>query len=455
MRDPFVDQTIAAEDGEPGAPSTREREAAIFQVLRQPDAETGLSIWVIAERVREYLLHGPATGSITAVTTHAHLPKRDTVTVQAYHKLVNRLVTLGRVEEAPGAGERGERLYRLAPYLHAANPTTLDDIYEWAFQSGSSSQLPPSELIARAADAADYLGEKKRDVIREAAQALTGEDPRELFFNMVKHSFDVLQRDLAISAEQGLRDPEIRARIEQEAQELDILLYRMLGIPPEVVDITGVRFWLREAEINVSANFMQLPLPSEHDIRMDEGGLRETLKRRVFGDRFLYRLDVGGARGSVARNRLTVAGSDASTHASLLQVRTARDYMDEDEMIVTFNNAMVYVHHASNAPNRADWPFHSVPITRSALDDPGNRGMILARQMYPDLEPSEYEHMARCAIDVVQWRVDAAVFSGVARPISPVNIANSPTASLCQHRQSTFAMERWCRKSVSSGTISG
>ena len=38
--------------------------------------------------------------------------------------------------------------------------------------------------------------------------------------------------------------------------------------------------------------------------------------------------------------------------------------------------------------------------------------MVMAPFMYRDLSEGEYEHMAKCATDVVQWRADERVFIG-------------------------------------------
>jgi hypothetical protein len=67
------------------------------------------------------------------------------------------------------------------------------------------------------------------------------------------------------------------------------------------------------------------------------------------------------------------------------------------------------------SPGRGDALFYSIPATRQAIDDRSNRGMVLAPFMYRYLSESQYEHMAKAATDVVQWRADAAVFLGNAR----------------------------------------
>ena len=95
-------------------PITREREAAIESILREESAGGGLSIRQIASKAKHYLLHGPTESTLPYVASGNHHPKHDAVTIQAYHKLINRLVALGRLEELPTYNELVERLYKLA-----------------------------------------------------------------------------------------------------------------------------------------------------------------------------------------------------------------------------------------------------------------------------------------------------------------------------------------------------
>ena len=71
---------------------------------------------------------------------------RDTVTVQAYHKLITRLVLDGRLVEVDDPDADAQR-YALAPALHADTALTLDDIDLIAFE------LKPTEAIAALIDA--------------------------------------------------------------------------------------------------------------------------------------------------------------------------------------------------------------------------------------------------------------------------------------------------------------
>jgi hypothetical protein len=66
-------------------------------------------------------------------------------------------------------------------------------------------------------------------------------------------------------------------------------------------------------------------------------------------------------------------------------------------------------------------------MSRSAIDDPSNRGMVLAPFMFRYLSESEYEHMSKCATDVVQWRADETVFLGTARALGQGDLLPRPT----------------------------
>ena len=116
-----------------------EREQAIFRYLRGIDRERGATVRELHEQLT---INGAAAQSGGEV--------RDTVTVQAYHKLVTRLVLDGRLVEVGEPGTDAQR-YALAHALHADNALTLDDIDQIAFE------LKPTEAIAALIDAREYL----------------------------------------------------------------------------------------------------------------------------------------------------------------------------------------------------------------------------------------------------------------------------------------------------------
>jgi hypothetical protein len=142
--------------------------------------------------------------------------------------------------------------------------------------------------------------------------------------------------------------------------------------------------------------------------------VRKELAEHVFGDRFIEEVQVPATKPDAAR--MIVAGSDGSIHAGLVRGVPASDYVEEEgRLLLTFNNSIAYVDLPPDYPQRIDFPFHGVPMTRSALEDPHNRGMIISRPWFPDLSDSEFEHMKKAALDVVQFRVDERLVKGAAR----------------------------------------
>src|SRR5690606_11146690 len=110
-----------------------------------------------------------------------------------------------------------------------------------------------------------------------------------------------------------------------------------------------------------------------------------------------------------------------SMHAGTLALKTARGYYEDVTDVITFNNSVAYVRLPQMQAEQMDREgmIHSVPFTRQTIDDPTYKGMVLAPFMFPDLTESEYQHMARSATDVVQFRVDEAIFTGNARDLAP------------------------------------
>lgn len=321
----------------------------------------------------------------------------DGVTRQAYYKLVNRLVAVGKLEEAAGGGDADGRRYRVVPYLTAENAVTLDDVYELL------DQLAPSEAIARVVDAREYYQDRRRTTLREAAEALLEEDPRDLVVRYVEARAAALDADLAMLDEADLRDRELEARINTQVRDLRSFAYRYLGLSQAAIDI-------RSTDPPV--------------LSLDPARLRAEVATRVFGERCIELVTVADDADDAS---LTVAGSDGSTHASVMQVATAKAFeADVGNQVVTFNNSVARVRTAPILGDRYPVPYYSVPPARSALDDPGNRGMVLAPFMFRYLNESEYEHMAKCATDVVQWRADREVFLGTARTLGRGDLLPRP-----------------------------
>jgi hypothetical protein len=353
------------------------RERAILRYLRN-DANGG----------------APARQIYEAVTAELN----DEVTLQAYYKILNRLEAAGKVEMRQGDGVG---VYGLTPTLHAGNPITLDDVYQ---------MLPfvaTSEALARAVDAVDYYEEQRDTIIRKAAEALVAEDPVELFQRMILDKVALLRADMEIlrheredDGRKEIADPVAESRMESDYKELEHVAYRGLSLPPEAIRLPGLEK-IKRADVGVTC---------------DPDRLKEALRGRVFGPTFLYELDLSADRAAPERADLVVSGSDGSMHAGVLALQSARHFIEDTSDVITFNNAIgcVRLNQRQAAQARHREMVHSAPFTRQTIDDPNYKGMVLAPFMFPDLAESEYEHMARCATDVVQFRIDAALFAGTA-----------------------------------------
>ncbi|HEX7245094.1 MAG TPA: hypothetical protein VF245_05960 [Solirubrobacterales bacterium] len=333
----------------------------------------------------------------------------DGVTIQAYYKLLARMQATGRLEGS--ANGDGDKRFTVAPYLHPETALSLDDVYALI------EELEPTDAIARVIDAREYFEERRRDTLARAAVALLDEDPRDLMMRMLLDRARELDADVEMLASAELRDPELEGRVRGQLRELHQLAYRMIGLSRQAIDAPY--------EL-VAPQAMNQPGPPW--VVIDEAQLRAEVAERVFGERAIQLIDVNGARDIDEWNRTSVAGSDGSTYASVLQVNTAQGFVDDmGSQVVTFNNSVAYVQPgAAQRLPRGEQPYHSVPMSRSAIDDKSNRGMVMAHFMYRYLSESEYEHMAKCATDVVQWRVDKAVFSGRARAVGTGGMLPKP-----------------------------
>ena len=356
------------------APSVDERERAIFAYLRGREQE-GATVREIWEQVSEKLGDG--------------------VTQQAYYKLLNRMVAAGKLDVVDDAADGGGRRHIVAPYLHAENALTLDDVY------AQLEQLEPTDAIARVIDAREYFEERRADTLVRAAQALRDEDPRQLVARFLLDRAGELEADLELLRSDELHDRELEARVGGQLRELHQFAYRYLGLSKRAIDASPELAAGRGA------------------LHVDEAELRRELAHRVYGHRAIELLDVNDVQHPQEWNRTAVAGSDGSTHASVLQIVTAQAFTDDvGSQAVTFNNSVAYLHlGASQRLRDGTRPYYSVPMSRSAIDDRSNRGMVMAKFMYRYLSDAEYEHMAKCATDVVQWRADETVFFGRARAL--------------------------------------
>jgi hypothetical protein len=359
-----------------------EREQAIFRYLRGMDRAVGAT-------VRE--LHEHLTGAGTAVRHGQHV--RDTVTVQAYHKLVARLVLDGRLVEVGGPEGDAQR-YALAPVLHADTALTLDDIDQIAFE------LKPTEAIAALIDAREYLGANRNTVLRQAAAALQKVPPRDLVRDMILSKVDLYNARVEEWKEYGSGDERHRRLVEVARKELEGICYRWFGLSAAAVSVPPA------SSVSNSGTGAAPAI-------VDRDRLDRELAVRVFGETVIQHVAVANASAPGDWSNVVVAGSDGSTYSSVMSIDTAKAFVDDGgSEVVTFNNSIVYLHMEGLNRERHPSNVYSVPITRSAIDSPTNAGMVMAPFMYRDLSDGEYEHMRKAATDVVQWRADERVFIG-------------------------------------------
>lgn len=363
-----------------------EREQAIFRYLRQGTGEEQRTA-----TIREIHDHMTTAGAETVKGDQV----RDTVTVQAYHKLISRLVLDGRIAEVSGPGSDAQR-YKLAPAMHADTALTLDDIDLIAATSR------PTQAIAMLISAREYVGANQKTVLREAALQLQKVDPRALVRDMIAWKASHYNVQVAEWREYGKDDEKHRRLIEAARRELEKICYGRLGLSADAIRVPPAPSAFGEPD-----GFAPAVVHAD--------ALDRELAVRVYGDTAIQHVLATNPETPPDWSNVVVAGSDGSTYPSVMSVDTARAHVDDGTSeVVTFNNSIVYLHLEGLNKELHPTPLYSVPITRSAIDSPDNAGMVMAPFMYRDeyLEDGEYEHMVKCATDVVQWRADQKVFYG-------------------------------------------
>lgn len=355
----------------------------------------------VADRERAIVKHLNEEGSASAREIYEAVSAKleDSVTREAYYKVLNRMEVAGKIEVQTEDSRRG-RIYALTPTLNPDNPITLDDVYEYL------PYLPTTQAIASAVDARDYYEENRRTILRRTAQALLNENPIDLFHRMLIHMVQLVEKDLAILRHQEIADAYSRHRFDADYGDLEQIAYRGLSLPHSAIHLPGLHKLFQSDDEQVAWN-------------SDE--LKKALQERIFGDKFIYLVNIASERQAPARQQIVVSGSDGSMHAGTLALQTAKGYFEDISDIITFNNSTVYISLSPLQKKQTGKKemVYGAPLTRQTLDDPAYKGMVLAPFMYPDLAESEYEHMTRCATDVVQFRVDEEVFTGKAYDIRP------------------------------------
>lgn len=354
----------------------RVREAAIIGFLKEnmPGGSTVKEIWQALKKDK-YL--------------------GDNITIQAYHRIVNKMVARGKLILSEGADTESHR-FVVADHLTSENALSLTDIEEGLWS------LSPPDALARYMDALDYFEGRQKDILHKTAQALLEEDPVDLVLEMLQDKLDRLFESLADYDDSETRDIMVEQELARRHEELVKIVHSYYGISATSLDLGDT----------------DKVKSGQHTIKPDWTKIREAIQKRVFGDKALYYVDINRPKGSSTPQTFSVGGSDGSTHAGFVHLVPGAQFIDDTgQLILTFNNSLAKICLPDAIAKEYDFPYHGVPMTRAALEDPSNRGMIIARPWYPNLTDSEYEHMKKSALDVVQFRVDERIIQGTARAL--------------------------------------
>lgn len=356
-----------------------ERSIWIVDHLRRVDASgrTIREVWEEARKPR----NGDGTGGLG-----------DVATVSTYHRTITKLVRQGQVEEV-GAGPDGSAVYRAVAQLSPFSTYTLADL------NAALWELSAVEVLSQYLDAVDYYESQATGLLREAAQRLLKEDPRAIIFKMLKDRSAEIEEDLGILEDPDADDRTHRAQTKRRLEDLRYFVNSELGI---------------SAKVWAFPSFDQVEKGNTKYAAPDWGAVQAALAERVFGAAFLelVRVEEPGPAEGVP----LVAGTDGSSHTGYVRGVPAPRYVEEEgRMLLTFNNSVAYLDLPAGHPHKIPFPYHGVPMTRAAIEDPGNRGMIISRPWFEDLTDSQFEHMKKAALDVVQFRVDERLLGGHAR----------------------------------------
>lgn len=316
----------------------------------------------------------------------------DVATLPTYHRTVAKLVRQGQLAE-DGAGLDGATLYRVAAQLSQLNTYTLTDL------NAALWELSAVEALSQYLDAVDYYEAQAGTVLQDAARRLLQEDPRRLIMRMLRDRSLELEEDLGILEDPAVDDRVHRSQTRRRLDDLRYFVNSELGI--------NAKIWSLPIFEQIEKGTAQYQQP-------EWAGVEAALAEHVLGSSFLQLIRVPDVQPS--DTAMLVAGSDGSSHTSYVRGVPAPRYVEEEgRMMLTFNNSVAYLDLPVGYPHRVAFPYHGVPMTRGAIEDPGNRGMIISRPWFEDLTDSQFEHMKKAALDVVQFRVDERLLNGVAR----------------------------------------
>lgn len=357
--------------------SAEQREAAVVSCVHRKGYYYGLTvreIWVILRDPGEL---------------------GDQVTVQAYHAVVDRLIKRGVLVAVP-ALEGEARKYKTSDSMRVS----LEDIDGAVTRERAAVGMAELTGLGGSLDPGSYAGymdaqltfqEKGPEVLKQVVRGLLEEDPVELVLRMFRYKVAEFNELAAGFSSNGEKAGVTAKAIKDKARSLRTLVHSHYGV--------SVKDFPTAAAID--GGF----------IEPDWDAVTKALRCRVFGEKALYwtKVETEGVRS------LVVGGSDGSSHSMRVSGFPELSLLGEESgLVLTFNNALAALSLPDSLLERFPFPYHSVPLSRAAFDDPENFAMVMTRMWYPELTDVSYEHLKQAALELVQCQVDERVVRAVA-----------------------------------------
>lgn len=328
----------------------------------------------------------------------------ESASLPTYHRTVGKLVARGQlIVREPGDGSSAR--YSVGPQVSSLTPFSQTELNEALWELGAA------QALAMYADTLEQFEREAAKVLELAASRLREEDPRALVLRMLQDRARELDEDIADLRDPDTGEDEHRVRVARRLVEFGRFVHGELGLNPTIWRVPTLEEVGDVQEVREVASVERCVAPD------DWAPVAHEIGRHVFGDAFIA-LEAIPPSEEAGRPPLIVAGSDGSSHVGFVRGMPASAYSDQDRLIMTFNNSAGYVELPEDYPTKSRLPsqYFGVPVTRAALEDPNNKGMIISRPYFPDLDDGEFEHMKKAALDVVQYRIDHALLSGAALP---------------------------------------
>ena len=393
--------------------SIYERESFIASYLQRkadssPEERTIRSIWEAAQQP-----HNPPPPNDKDIRDPGGIGGG--ASLSTYHRTVGKLVSQGKLDVDTQLPD-GTKCYKVADRVSSVTPFSQQDMNRMLWE------MDPATAMSVYARVNDLFEENKDRILGKVAEGLLQEDPRDLILQMLKDRALDLDHEIANLKDESIgSSSKMREQLERDLRQFSRFAHGELGINPSVWKVPLIRE-IDESKVSSRRE------PGRHVRPANWDGVADELRMHVFGDTFLGEVEIEDHKDQ--NSPLVVAGTDGSSHVGLVRGLPAAAYNDMQRVMLTFNNSASFVDvpegHYGEGEREPASPYHGVPISRAALEDPQNKGMFISRPWFPDLEDGQYEHMKKVALDVVQFRIDEDLITGSAMPYGSNSVGGDP-----------------------------